>query len=80
VDFQPIHRRAEVILRIDDRLLVDGEGRLLVHGCGVARWEAMGQRLRDIAEVAAEAMSDVPDALSQVSIALRPWAGCLEAA
>ncbi|MGH2713857.1 MAG: hypothetical protein ACRDM7_08235 [Thermoleophilaceae bacterium] len=76
---QLIDGRAEFIVRIDDGLLVDGEGGLLVDRAGVPQWEAMGKRLPQIADVAAPTMPGV-DPLSQVSTALRLWAGCLDAA
>lgn len=64
--------RAQFIEQRDRPLLVDGQG--------VPQWVGMGTHLRDIAVNSADAMPDVGDPLDRVSITLRLWAGCLEAA
>lgn len=53
---------------------------LLVDGQGVPQWGGMGAHLRDIAVSSADVMPEIGDPLDRVSITLRLWAGCLEAA
>jgi hypothetical protein len=77
---QPVNQRAEFVSRVDELLVVNDAGGLLVGRTGALEWAAFGERLRRIAEAAAQTLPEVPEPLSQMSITLRLWAGCIDAA
>jgi hypothetical protein len=72
------------LVDIDDRtrfiLAVDELGPLLINFDGKLQWAEWGKRLEKVAAASAVSMRDVAHPLDQVSLALRLWAGCLDAA
>jgi hypothetical protein len=67
---EDVRRRAEFVVKIDCTWLVNG----------AAEWAELGRRLEHAAEASDRVMPEVASPLGRMSIALRLWAGCLNAA